>query len=79
MPARRSTSSTTNPEEPGLIHIADEYPSQVPPTQEDEMMGESPPLQRTRDASGVTATDVTHNLFDESQIDYTVCISIRTS
>ena len=27
MPARRSTSSTTNPEEPGLFHIADEYPS----------------------------------------------------
>ena len=43
------------------------------------MMGESPPLQRTRDASGVTATSVTHNLFDESQIDFTVCISIRTS
>ena len=79
MPARRSTSSTTNPEEPGLILIADEYPSQVPPMQEDEMMGESPPLQRTRDASGVTATDVAHNLFDKSQIDYTVCISIRTS
>jgi hypothetical protein len=79
-PARRSTSSTTNPaEDAGNIFHPDEYPSQVPPTQENEMMGESPPLQRTRDASGVTATDVAHNLFNESQIDYTVCISTQTS
>ena len=38
-------SSTTNREEPRLI--ADEYPSQVPPTQDEEVVGESPPLQRT--------------------------------
>jgi hypothetical protein len=70
MAARRSTSSTTNREETYLI--ADEYPSQVPPTQDEEAVGESPPLQRTRASSGVTATDLVHNLFDGSQIDFAV-------
>ena len=42
MAARKSTSSTANREEPCLI--ADEYPSQVLPTQDKELMGESPPL-----------------------------------
>ena len=63
-------SSTTNREEPRLI--ADEYPSQVPPTQDEEVVGESPPLQRTRASSGVTDNQLAHNLFDGSQLDFGV-------
>ena len=76
--ARRSTSSTMNQrEEP--YHIADDYPSQVGSTLDDEVVVDSPPLQRTRASSGLTDNNHVHNLFDGSQDDLGVRISIPNS
>ena len=75
--ARRSTSSTTNREEPH--HIEDDYLSQVGPTQFDEVVVDSPPLPWTRASSGLTDSNHVHNLFDGSQVDLGVHISISNA
>ena len=78
--ARRSTSSTTNREEP--YHIEDDYPSQVASTQDDEVVVDSPPLQRLQQTwanFGLTDCNDVHNLFDGSQGDLGVRISISNA
>ena len=76
--ARRSTSSTTNQQEEPF-HITDDYPSQVGPTQEDEVVVDSPLLHRTRASSGLTDSNHVHNLFDGCQGDLGVQISISNA
>ena len=59
--------STTNRADP--YHIEDDYPSQVSPIQDDEVVVDSLPLQRTQARLGLTDSNHTHNMFDKSQGD----------
>ncbi|KAI4981879.1 hypothetical protein ZWY2020_022371 [Hordeum vulgare] len=55
--------------QPENWHLLDDFMSQVVATHKTEMVADSPPLQRTQSASGITENQHAHNLFDKSQDD----------